>query len=151
MTILTKKLTKKEIVESIADKLKKEHIKYTFTKDYAKVTFDTDIHFEMYPPTGHQLSQLSLYIHIESTKPEIAHDKFFNLIAKNPQLLNKNIYVTKDEKPTHYELITSIKELNQRKWYGIELFNINIDDKTYETSIDQVIEKLREYMEKIKY
>ena len=149
MTILTKKLTKKEIVESIAKKLKSENIEHTFTKDYVKVKFAKnakniqDIHFEMYP-TGHQLS---LYIHIESEKPEIAHDKFFNLIAKNPQLLNNNIYASKDQNSSIYELITSIKELNQRKWYGIELFNITMDD---ETSINQVIGKLREYMEKIK-
>ena len=140
-------LTKKEIVKSIANQLTIEGIENTFTNSFAKVTFDTDIHFEMYPPTGHQLNQLSLYIHIESTKPEVAHDKFFNLIAKNPQLLNNNIYVSKDQNSSIYELITSIKELNQRKWYGIELFNINIDD---ETSIDQVIGKLREYIEKIK-
>ena len=139
-------LTKKEIVESIANQLTIEGIENIFTKSYAKVKFAKNIHFEIYP-TGHQLSQLSLYIHIESTKPEVAHDKFFNLIAKNPQLLNNNIYVSKDQNSTIYELITSIKELNQRKWYGIELFNINIDD---ETSIDQVIGKLREYMEKIK-
>ena len=136
-------LTKKEIVESIANQLTIEGIENKFTNDYAKVKFAKNIHFEICP-TKHQLS---LYIHIESTKPEVAHDKFFNLIAKNPQLLNNNIYVSKDQNSSIYELITSIKELNQRKWYGIELFNINIDD---ETSIDQVIGKLREYMEKIK-
>ena len=146
MTILTKKLTKKEIVESIANQLTIKGIENIFTNDYAKVKFAKNIHFEIYP-TGYQLSQLSLYIHIESTKPEVAHDKFFNLIAKNPQLLNNNIYASKDQNSTIYELITSIKELNQRKWYGIELFNINIDN---ETSIDQVIGKLREYMGKIK-
>ena len=143
MTILTKKLTKKEIVESIANQLTIKDIENIFTKDYVKVKFAKNIHFEIYP-TGHQLS---LYIHIESTKPEVAHDKFFNLIAKNPQLLNNNIYASKDQNSSIYELITSIKELNQRKWYGIELFNINIDN---ETSIDQVIGKLREYMGKIK-
>ena len=136
-------LTKKEIVESIANQLTIKDIENKFTKDYVKVKFAKNIHFEIYP-TGHQLS---LYIHIESTKPEVAHDKFFNLIAKNPQLLNNNIYASKDQNSSIYELITSIKELNQRKWYGIELFNINIDN---ETSIDQVIGKLREYMEKIK-
>ena len=143
MTILTKKLTKKEIVESIANQLTIEDIENKFTKDYVKVKFAKNIHFEIYP-TGHQLG---LYIHIESTKPEVARDKFFNLIAKNPQLLNNNIYASKDQNSSIYELITSIEELNQRKWYGIELFNINIDD---ETSIDQVIGKLREYMGKIK-
>ena len=143
MTILTKKLTKKEIVQSIANQLTIKDIENKFTKDYVKVKFAKNIHFEIYPTER----QLSLYIHIESTKPEVAHDKFFNLIAKNPQLLNNNIYVSKDQNSTIYELITSIKELNQRKWYGVELFNINIDD---ETSIDQVIGKLREYMEKIK-
>ena len=136
-------LTKKEIVKSIANQLTIEGIENIFTKSFVKVTFAKNIHFEIYP-TEHQLS---LYIHIESTKPEVAHDKFFNLIAKNPQLLNNNIYVSKDQNSSIYELITSIKELNQRKWYGIELFNINMDD---ETSIDQVIGKLREYKEKIK-
>ena len=137
-------LTKKEIVKSIANQLTIEGIENTFTNSFAKVNFVKNIHFEI-DPTGHQLS---LYIHIESEKPEVAHDKFFNLIAKNPQLLNNNICVTKDQNSSIRELITSIKELNQRKWYGIELFNINIDD---ETLIDQVIGKLREYMEKIKY
>ena len=136
-------LTKKEIVESIANQLTIKDIENKFTKDYVKVKFAKNIHFEIYPTER----QLSLYIHIESTKPEVAHDKFFNLIAKNPQLLNNNIYASKDQNSSIYELITSIKELNQRKWYGIELFNINIDD---ETSIDQVIGKLREYMGKIK-
>ena len=136
-------LTKKEMVESVANKLTDKDIENKFTKDFVKVKFAKNIHFEIYP-TGHQLG---LYIHVESTKPEVAHDKFFNLIAKNPQLLNNNIYVSKDQNSSIYKLITSIKELNQRKWYGIELFNINKDD---ETAINQVIGKLIEYMEKIK-
>ena len=136
-------LTKKEMVESVANKLTDKDIENKFTKDFVKVKFAKNIHFEIYPTEN----QLGLYIHIESTNPEIAHEKFFNLIAKNPQLLKNNIYASKDQNSSIYELITSIKELNQRKWYGIELFNINKDD---ETAINQVIGKLIEYMEKIK-
>lgn len=139
---MSKLLTKKEIVTGVVNSLENNNINTVSTKDYVKVNIFTNIHFEIIPND----KEVSLQLHVESTKTEVTHKKFFNLIAELPELLNYQLQVINQDGPRKWENVNAIKELKDKIGYSVELFKINIDN---ETSLYQLVQELIKWNNKI--